>query len=169
MSATASFLNSKAGQYAALGVVAVIGVVVLYKFLKGELTAAATFAGSLVTGNNALTQGTPYQGAGVAGTLGAATNVASGGALQSVGEWLGGSIFDLTHSTPATAPATAKPPIEPDVNNGVPAKPPLQGIFSYTPQPSVPGVPSPAPSLADGLIVPVPSADVFDSPRRYLY
>ncbi len=60
----------------------------------------------LVTGDNALTKGatnaagqkvTAYQGAGVLGTLGAATNAASMGYLATAGQWLGSTVYDLTH------------------------------------------------------------------------
>ena len=49
----------------------------------------------IATGNNALTEGTPYEGAGILGTLGAATNELSGGTLQRFGEWLGGKAYEL--------------------------------------------------------------------------
>jgi len=63
-------------------------------------------AGGIISGDNALTQGatnsqgekvTAYLGAGFAGTAGAAANEASGGTLASLGEWLGGKAYDLTH------------------------------------------------------------------------
>jgi hypothetical protein len=69
-------------------------VFVVYYVGKKTLTAAASTAGGIVSGNNALTQGTPYQGAGIAGTLGAATNVASGGVLGNFGSWLGDKLAD---------------------------------------------------------------------------
>lgn len=80
----------------ALGVaiVAVVG----YFVVKRATGAAVDAAVGVVTGDNALTRGTPYQGAGVLGTLGAATNAASGGHLQSIGEALGGWVYDLTHA-----------------------------------------------------------------------
>ena len=66
-------------------------------------------AGGLVSGDNAITNNQTnasgektiaYVGAGVLGTLGAAANTASGGVLASVGEWLGGKVYDLTHDEP---------------------------------------------------------------------
>lgn len=80
----------------ALGV-AIVGVVA-YFIVKRATGAAVETAVGVVTGDNALTKGTPYQGAGVLGTLGAAANAASGGHLQSIGESLGGWIYDLTHA-----------------------------------------------------------------------
>lgn len=76
--------------------------------------AAAGAVGGALTGNNALTQGTPYAGAGVAGTLGAATNDVLGGVPQSLGESIGGAIYSLFHgsNTPAASTpgsATAAP------------------------------------------------------------
>jgi hypothetical protein len=78
---------------------------VLYKLT----TKAAAVAGGVLSGNNALTQnqhnadGTPqtaYVGAGLPGTLGAAANTVSGGIFSSIGDWLGGGLYDLTHSDP---------------------------------------------------------------------
>lgn len=66
-------------------------------------------AGGLFTGDNDLTRNatdadgkavTAYQGAGVVGTLGAATNAVSGGYLASFGSWLGITVYDLTHDDP---------------------------------------------------------------------
>lgn len=60
-------------------------------------------AGGVLTGNNALTESaktadgertTAYEGAGVVGTIGAATNAVSGGVLASVGESIGATLFD---------------------------------------------------------------------------
>lgn len=89
-----AILNTKEGQWAVLGI---IGLVVVYVVGKGiakgvssAASAAADTAGGVLSGNNALTQGTPYQGAGVAGTLGAAANTVSGGVLEQLGNWIGG-------------------------------------------------------------------------------
>lgn len=69
--------------------------------------------GGFFTGNNALTQNaknadgtsqTAYQGAGVVGTVGAATNAVSGGWLSTFGDWLGGGLYDATHSDPMATP-----------------------------------------------------------------
>lgn len=51
--------------------------------------------GGVFTGNNAITRDTPYQGGGVLGTLGAATNGILGGVPQKVGEKIGGWAFDI--------------------------------------------------------------------------
>lgn len=91
-------LQTKEAQWVVLGLV-VVGVAyyVLPKLLN--------FGGGLVSGNNAVTQNqtdasgqavTAYQGAGVAGTLGAAANSASGGWLASIGEWIGNKVADAT-------------------------------------------------------------------------
>jgi len=103
--------------------VAVVGVL-LWRF-GGK---AAEVAGGIVTGNNALTENATnaagervdaYQGAGVVGTAGAAANAASGGVFASVGEWIGGKVFEWTHddpmaqvNRPAPAPAPAVPSID---------------------------------------------------------
>lgn len=92
-----NFMNSKAGQYAVLGVVGLVGVIVLFKLVKGEAKAAADAVGGVVSGKNSLTAGTPYEGKGVMGTVGAGFNAASGGAFQEWGEGISGWLFDLTH------------------------------------------------------------------------
>jgi hypothetical protein len=101
-------LQSKEGQWVVLGLV-VVGVAyyVLPKLFN--------FGAGLVSGNNALTQNqtdasgnqvTAYQGAGAAGTLGAAANSASGGLLASIGEWLGGAVADVTMPYDPNSPAS---------------------------------------------------------------
>lgn len=79
----------------AIGVGIVVGVA--YFLVKHVGTAAARAAAGIVTGNNALTEGTPYADKGVVGTLAAAANSASGGSLRSIGEALGGWVYDVTH------------------------------------------------------------------------
>ena len=73
---------------------------------KKAAKAIADTAAGIVSGDNALTQGATdsngnpvdaYQGAGVVGTIGAATNIASGGWFATAGEWIGGKAYDLTH------------------------------------------------------------------------
>ena len=72
-------------------------------------------------------RGTPYAGAGVVGTLGNATNQVLGGAPQSFGEWLGGSIYDLTHAAydpnAVTADRNSPPQNASTVTNPVQASP----------------------------------------------
>lgn len=88
--------------------IAVIGAGLIlylgYKAIAKGASAAASAAAGVVSGNNAITasqttwsgQSTnAYQGKGVLGTLGAATNSASGGAFASIGDWIGGKLFDL--------------------------------------------------------------------------
>lgn len=79
--------------------VAIVAVVVVYYLAKKTVTGAAGAVGGLVTGNNALTQGTPYAGTGILGTLGSAFNSASGGTLASMGSNLGSSLYDLFNPT----------------------------------------------------------------------
>lgn len=79
----------------AAGVVLVIGVV--YYLGRKTLNDVATTAGGVLSGNNALTQGTAYEDAGVLGTLGAAANEASGGFLESTGRRIGGWVYDVLH------------------------------------------------------------------------
>lgn len=102
-----------------VGLLVVVGAGLLvaylaYKAVKGAAGAAVNGAAGLLTGNNAITQNqtdasgnpvTAYQGAGVAGTLGAAANSVSGGTLASFGDWIGGKVYDLFNSS--TTPAAS--------------------------------------------------------------
>ncbi len=104
----AKFLESPAG----LAIAVVGGGLVLflaYKAITKAASAAAGAAAGVVSGNNAITQNqttwsgqstNAYQGKGVLGTLGAATNSASGGAFASIGDWIGGKLYDLFGSNP---------------------------------------------------------------------
>ena len=89
------------------GVVLVVGA--LYYFARkaaGDVadavqTATAKTAETIAdvaTGNNAVTRDTPYEGTGLPGTIGAATNDLLGGVPQRAGEYLGGWVYDLLHS-----------------------------------------------------------------------
>jgi hypothetical protein len=80
------------------GAAAAVGLYLAYKLTNIGGAVADALPG-IVSGDNKLTQNqtnaagektTAYQGAGIAGTVGAATNTASGGALASVGEAIGG-------------------------------------------------------------------------------
>lgn len=88
-----------------VGGLALVGIVV-YLFFKKEIkdgaNAAGDLLGGLVSGNNAVTRGTTYEGAGIGGTLGAAANSASGGLLETFGHWLGGKAADVSESISAT-------------------------------------------------------------------
>lgn len=94
--------------------VAILGALAVGGFLlwkvggkAGEaITGAVDLVGGVLTGNNKITENatngagektTAYQGWGIVGTLGAATNAVSGGTLASAGEWLGGKVYDWTH------------------------------------------------------------------------
>jgi len=95
-----------------VGIVAAVGYFLVKRAGAAAAAAAANAAreaGGLVTGNNALTLGTPYAGAGVVGTVAAAANAASGGTLRSIGEALGGWVYDVTHRDydPSTGMQTA--------------------------------------------------------------
>lgn len=93
--------------YLAAGVVLVVGA--LYYFSRRAVAdvaagvsatagAAAETVSGVFTGNNVVTRETPYEGAGVLGTYGAVVNDVLGGVPQSVGESLGGWVYDLLHS-----------------------------------------------------------------------
>jgi hypothetical protein len=92
------------------GVLAVVLIVMASKAAKAGadlvsqgVATTIDVAGGVLTGNNAVTENatnaageatTAYQGAGIVGTVGAATNAASGGVLASIGESIGGTLFD---------------------------------------------------------------------------
>jgi len=79
-----------------IGLAIVAGAV--YLLGRSALKGAAGAVGSIVSGDNALTRGTPYQGAGLPGTLGAGANAATGGLLERVGGWIGRTVYDATHA-----------------------------------------------------------------------
>jgi hypothetical protein len=89
----------------ALGAITLVAVAAAYLAKKagGAVGAVADTAAGIVTGNNAITQAArsdAYQGAGVMGTLGAATDIASGGLVSRMGEWLGGKAADILQADP---------------------------------------------------------------------
>lgn len=98
-------------------VLLVAGGIALLAVLYVLRKAPAAVAGA-VTGKNALTQNATnadgsaqagYYGMGPAGTIGAATNAASGGYLSTFGDWLGGipgDVADFFH--PANPPTAAQ-------------------------------------------------------------
>jgi hypothetical protein len=106
-------ISSQTKLYLAVGAgVLLFGVFIVNQAEKGAgkvFSAVGDVADAAVgglTGNNAITAGatnadgektTAYQGKGVLGTLGAATNAVSGGYLASIGEWLGNKKYDITH------------------------------------------------------------------------
>jgi len=112
MKSVVTYLGKQSPLMLAAGVVLVVGA--LYWFTKKAVadvaavgSAAAETIASVATGDNAITraatnaEGVPvsaYEGAGILGTLGAATNAVSGGVLASTGEGLGGWVYDLLHS-----------------------------------------------------------------------
>lgn len=90
---------------AGLAVLLIVG----YSLARGALGEVAGIGAGLVTGDNAITRNQTnaageatdaYQGAGVLGTLGAATNSVSGGVFASVGESIGGAIYDWWNPAP---------------------------------------------------------------------
>lgn len=74
----------------------VVGVV--YFASRAVLKSAAAAAGGVVSGNNAITRDTVYEGKGIVATPAAVANAATGGLLESFGSWLGLKVYDLTHS-----------------------------------------------------------------------
>lgn len=82
-------------QFLMVGAAVVIGGGLLFWFGRKAVGAAVDTAGGALSGNNALTQGTPYQGKGAAGTLGAATNAVLGGLPEKVGSGVAGWFGDL--------------------------------------------------------------------------
>lgn len=79
----------------AIAAAVVVGVV--YFATRAVAKQAAAAVGGVVSGNNAITNGTPYAGTGIVATPAAIANSASGGLLAEFGGWLGRSVYDLTH------------------------------------------------------------------------
>lgn len=81
--------------------VLVIGAV--YYLARKTISDTVDAAGGILSGDNALTKGTPYEGAGVAGTLGAGANAVTGGLLEKAGSFIGGKLYDWFGSDPAAS------------------------------------------------------------------
>ena len=90
-------------EYAVLALAAAIGVYVVIKSLTTAAGAAANSVAAgvsgvvgagagIATGNNVVTAGTPYEGAGIFGTLGASVNDILGGVPAGIGTWVGGKL-----------------------------------------------------------------------------
>jgi hypothetical protein len=77
----------------AAAVVAGVG----YFLVKTVLKQVGAQAGGLVSGNNAITDGTRYAGSGIVATPAAIADAASGGTLSALGGWLGSKVYDWTH------------------------------------------------------------------------
>lgn len=101
--------KSGAGWAIAIGAV-VIGIWWLGRQAKGAVVDGVKSTATAVSNIN---QGTPYEGAGVVGTLGHATDTISGGLFSSAGEWLGGKLYDLFGDDPAVNPSGTTAPIIP--------------------------------------------------------
>ncbi len=102
MSAAAGYLSKQSPVQLALAAGLILGVV--YFLGRKTLSDVASGVGGVASGNNALTEGTAYAGKGVAGTLGAAVNTASGGIFERFGSWIGGQIADATDDYDPNAP-----------------------------------------------------------------
>jgi len=113
--------KSPAFGYAILGIVGIVGFIVVKNAIAnlgkaaGDLAEKATnaagaagtavidTASNIATGNTATAHGTPYEGKGIFGSLGLATDKLFGGGLSEFGGWIGDSIYDATHSDDASA------------------------------------------------------------------
>lgn len=112
--------KSPALGYALLGAVAIVGFVVVKNALAAGVSQVASAAGTagtavldtasgIATGNLASAQGTPYQGFGILGTLGLATDKLFGGGLSAFGGWIGSKVYDITNSSPTNQGANNNP------------------------------------------------------------
>jgi hypothetical protein len=103
MSMVKQFSDSSGGP---IGVaIAVAGVLAALWFFGSAAKKAVADAAAAVGNVN---EGTPYEGSGIIGTLGHATDAATGNALSDFGSWLGGKAYDLTHPSPATPPFVSR-------------------------------------------------------------
>lgn len=94
-------ISGNAKDYAVLLGAAALVAAGLFLFAKGQLKQAAgavtgTVGGTL-SGNNAITKGTAYEGKGIAGTLGGAVDKVTGGLTSAVGGWLGSWWYDVVN------------------------------------------------------------------------
>lgn len=80
---------------------AAVGAGFLWWQGRQVITATVDTAGGILTGNNAITEGTVYEGAGFLGTLGSATNKLLGGVPERLGEGLGLWLADVLHPPPS--------------------------------------------------------------------
>ena len=113
-------MQPSVAQWAAIGAGVVLGVLVLGRNAQRAAGQVIDTAGGIWTGDNAVTRAatnaagervTAYEGAGVLGTVGAATNAASGGVLASIGQWLGGKVYDWTNPDPLDAAGGRSVPV----------------------------------------------------------
>lgn len=90
-------------EYAILATAVAIAVYVIIKSATTAVGAAANSVAAgvsgvvgagagIATGNNVVTAGTPYEGTGIFGTLGASVNDILGGAPATFGSWIGGKL-----------------------------------------------------------------------------
>lgn len=89
MKQVSSYLSKQSPLMLAAGAALLIGVA--YFLARKTVKDVAGVAGGLVTGNNAITKDTPYEGQGVVGTLAGTINSALP-FLDNVGSWIGGLI-----------------------------------------------------------------------------
>jgi len=126
----AKIFQGPAGWALAIGVGGLV-LYFLYGKAKKDLGQAANTAGSLLSGTNntllksklAFGDNSLYAGAGIPGTLGAATNTATGGVLSSLGSWFGGALYSAVNgdydpnanapdrSTPVQSPGVVSNPV----------------------------------------------------------
>lgn len=102
MKTAVAYLNKQSPVTLAVSAVIVIGVV--YYLTGRTIGKVADIAGGAISGDNAITRNQQnfsgestdaYVDKGILGTIGAATNAASGGILASAGETIGGWVFDI--------------------------------------------------------------------------
>jgi hypothetical protein len=77
-----------------VSIVGVVAYFLLRKAAHDTTQAIGTGAKKAADAVANINEGTPYEGAGVVGTLGHAADAVSGGNLSKWGEWLGGKLDD---------------------------------------------------------------------------
>lgn len=104
MKAITGYIAKQSPIAIAIGASVLVGIV--YLLGRKVITEVVDVGAGLVTGNNAITKNQTnaagiktdaYEGGGIVGTAGAVVNSASGGTLASVGESIGGWLYDMTH------------------------------------------------------------------------
>lgn len=94
MSATSALKVIDDNRYAILIVVAAAAAYFIYQGFKSAVNTVQTAGGHVIDSLADINANTDYQDTGVVGTLGHLTDIASGGTLSRLGEWIGGALAD---------------------------------------------------------------------------
>lgn len=116
------FFDSPAVPYAFAALAAAGAIYIVIKALTQPIKDVAGAIGSgasslaegiggVATGHNSLTANTEYADAGLIGTFAAGVDSVAGGLFSSIGDFIGGGIYDLTHSESLTNQGSRADPV----------------------------------------------------------